>query len=159
MPSERFERGQARQQSMRGPNAGASPFNNPLADIFPEMTTLITEFIYGDIHSRPGLDAGQRELVTVAVLTALGDTQRQIETHVGLALGAGVPAPAIVEAVVQTIPYVGFPRAIQGLTATRNALERAGALDQFAHDSTDEEQPNQGNEPPPAAATHLRGAR
>jgi 4-carboxymuconolactone decarboxylase len=120
---------------MRGASAGTTVFNNPLADIFPEMTTLITEFIYGDIHSRPGLDAGQRELVTIAVLAALGDTQSQIETHVGLALGAGVPAPSVVEAVIQTIPYVGFPRAIHALTATRNALERAGALSQFASQS------------------------
>jgi 4-carboxymuconolactone decarboxylase len=138
MPSERFKRGQKRQDSMRAPNAGASAFVNPLADIFPEMTTLITEFIYGDIHCRAGLDAGQRELVTVAVLTALGDTQRQIETHVGLALGAGVPAPSIVETVIQTIPYVGFPRAIHALTATRNAIERAGALDQFASATADD---------------------
>lgn len=117
--SERFERGRARQASMRTTDTPRDAVFDHLADIAPDVARLATEFAYGDIHSRPGLDAAQRELVVLGALAALGDVDQQIESHVGSALGAGLPPRAVVEALIQTIPYVGFPRAIHALTAAR----------------------------------------
>jgi 4-carboxymuconolactone decarboxylase len=122
--SERLERGKARQSEMSyGPRADGQ-YVNPIAEVAPDLVTLITEFAYGDIHSRPGLDAAQRQLVILGVLTALGDTKRQVANHATSALGAGLSPHAIVEAIYQTIPYVGFPRAIQALAAVTEVLQK-----------------------------------
>lgn len=49
----------------RGPAVIAS-----LDDIAPDLGRYIVEFAFGDIYLRPGLDAPQRQLVTVAALAA-----------------------------------------------------------------------------------------
>jgi len=121
--SDRLERGKARQAEMSyGPQA-AGQYVNPMAAVAPDLVPLITEFAYGDIHSRPGLDAGQRQLVILGVLTALGDTGRQIANHTKSGLGAGLSPHEIVEAIYQTIPYVGFPRAIRALESVTEVLQ------------------------------------
>lgn len=126
--TERFERGRARQASMRTTDITRDTVFDHLSDIAPDVARLATEFAYGDIHSRPGLDAAQRELVVLGSLAALGDVEQQIESHVGSALGAGLPPLAVVEALIQTIPYVGFPRAIHALTAAKRVLLDHGVL-------------------------------
>jgi 4-carboxymuconolactone decarboxylase len=122
--SERRERGEARQAEMRYGAQADGQYVNPMEAVAPDLVDLITEFAYGDIHSRAGLDASQRQLVILGVLTALGDTERQIANHTKSALGAGLSAHAIVEAIYQTIPYVGFPRAIRALQAVTGVLEQ-----------------------------------
>ena len=39
-----------------------------------DLGRYIVEFAFGDIYSRPGLNVREREIATVAVLTALGGT-------------------------------------------------------------------------------------
>lgn len=130
--NERYERGETRQNSMRTNDTPDTKIVNPLADIAPDLQRLVIEFAYGDIHDRPGLDAGIRQLVIIAALVTQGDSNRQIQTHIGSALGAGVTPKAVVEAIMQTIPYVGFPRAINGLTAARAAFEKYDVLNGFS---------------------------
>jgi 4-carboxymuconolactone decarboxylase len=131
IPSERFLRGQKRQAEMSyGPVAGGQ-YRNPMQDVAPDLVTLITEFAYGDIHSREGLDAGQRQLVILGVLTALGDTQSQVANHTRSALGAGLSPQEIVEAIYQTIPYVGFPRAIRALQSVTETFEKYDVVDKL----------------------------
>ena len=122
--SERLERGKARQAEMRYGTEAESQYVNPMAEVAPDLVPLVTEFAYGDIHSRPGLDAGQRQLVILGVLTALGDTERQVANHTRSALGAGLSPHAVVEAIYQTIPYAGFPRAIRALAAVTEVLKQ-----------------------------------
>src|SRR5262245_38527571 len=127
--SERFKRGQRRQASMSfGPQADRQ-YVNPMDKVAPDLVDLITEFAYGDIHSRPGRDAGRRQLVILGVLTALGGTGRQIANHATSALGAGLSAHELVEAIYQTIPYVGLPRAIQALEALTAVLQEHDLVD------------------------------
>ena len=47
-----------------------------LADINPDLGHHVAAFAFGDIYDRPGLDARSRQLVTLGVLTALGDANR-----------------------------------------------------------------------------------
>jgi 4-carboxymuconolactone decarboxylase len=126
--TDRYERGLARQASMRTNDTPTTAIKNHLSDIAPDLQRLVVEFAYGDIHSRPGLDAGKRQLVIIAALTALGDTDRQVQTHVGSALGAGETPEGIVEAIMQTIPYVGFPRAIKAIESCKAAFEKYDVL-------------------------------
>ena len=112
----RYERGAARIRELDGehPQRRAAAYE-ALARIAPDLPRLAVEFAYGDIHSRPGLDPGRRELVVLGVLVGLGDTGRQLASHLSSALNVGVTRDELVEAILQTLPYAGFPRAINAL--------------------------------------------
>jgi 4-carboxymuconolactone decarboxylase len=83
----------------------------------------IVDFVFGDVHARPGLTARERELIIVAVLTTLGDADPQVRAHVRGLRALGVPVSEIEEAILQTAPYAGFPRAINALKILRDEQE------------------------------------
>jgi len=126
--NERYERGLARQAELGGPSNTRTKLYDTLADISPDLSRLAVEFAYGDIHARPGLDAARRELVTLGVLIALGGVEPQIEAHLGSALGAGLQPSELVEAIMQALPYAGFPRVLGAMTIARRVLQSRNLL-------------------------------
>lgn len=80
-----------------------------------DLGRYVVEFAYGDIHTREGLSARDRELVSVAVLTALGARERQLEAHLKSALNVGLSIAELREVIIQTVPYAGFPTAINAM--------------------------------------------
>ncbi|MFE3056470.1 carboxymuconolactone decarboxylase family protein [Nocardia sp. NPDC059239] len=120
--NERFRRGAARHTELGGSGGVRGRVYDELADIAPDLHRFAVEFAYGDIHSRPGLDAGRRELVILGALIALGDTRPQLEAHLGSALNAGVAPGEIVEAILQALPYAGFPRVLSAMSVARGVL-------------------------------------
>ncbi|MEU6580411.1 carboxymuconolactone decarboxylase family protein [Nocardia sp. NPDC046763] len=120
--NERFRRGAARQAELGGSGRVRGRVYDELADIAPDLHRFAVEFAYGDIHSRPGLDAGRRELVILGALIALGDTRPQLEAHLGSALNAGVAPGEIVEAILQALPYAGFPRVLSAMGVARGVF-------------------------------------
>ncbi|MDI2126810.1 nuclear transport factor 2 family protein [Yinghuangia seranimata] len=125
---DRYARGLARQAELGGPGAARAQAYDALADIAPDLRRLALEFAYGDIHARPGLDAGRRELVVLGALIALGGVEPQLEAHLGSALGAGLTAPALVEAILQALPYAGFPRVFAAMGVARRVFAERGLL-------------------------------
>ena len=107
----RFERGLARLAEVDGA-AGEEEFA-PLGD----LGRYIVEFAFGDIYSRPGLSLRDRELATVAALTVLGGREPQLRVHLRGELNVGLSARELEEVIIQTVPYAGFPTAINALTA------------------------------------------
>ena len=93
-----------------------------LRDIAPDFADWIVDFAYGDVVSRPGLDRHTRQLATIAALTALGNAQPQLRTHVEGALNAGCRPQEIIEVMLQTAVYAGFPAAINALSVAREVL-------------------------------------
>jgi len=61
----------------------------------------------------------ERELVIVAVLTALGGLEPQVRAHIRTARAIGVDDAELEETIIQTAPYAGFPRAINGMKILR----------------------------------------
>ncbi|MGB1885114.1 MAG: carboxymuconolactone decarboxylase family protein [Gammaproteobacteria bacterium] len=97
-----------------------------LDDIAPEMNAWITDFAYGDVVSRPGLDLRTRELATVAALTTLGHARPQLIAHINGALNAGCSAREILEVILQMAVYAGFPASLNGLNAAREVFTERG---------------------------------
>ncbi|MFI1920203.1 carboxymuconolactone decarboxylase family protein [Nocardia sp. NPDC020380] len=126
--NERFQRGAARQAELGGTGGVRGRVYDELADIAPDLHRFAVEFAYGDIHSRPGLDAGRRELVTLGVLIALGGVEPQLEAHLGTALAAGVTAGELVEAIMQALPYAGFPRVLGAMAVARKVFANRDLL-------------------------------
>src|SRR6185437_9451255 len=79
------------------------------------------QYGYGEIWFRPGLDRRSRSLVAVAAFTALRMPE-QAKRFGQAALNLGVARSEVIEAVVQTAPYSGFPPALNVLSAISDVL-------------------------------------
>ncbi|SBS35070.1 Carboxymuconolactone decarboxylase family protein [Marinomonas spartinae] len=97
-----------------------------LQSIAPEFATLMIEFGFGDIYSRPGLDLKSREIATVAALTALGNAAPQLKVHLHAALNVGCSPKEIVEILMQMALYAGFPAALNGLFVAKEVFAERG---------------------------------
>lgn len=115
----RRERGLARLAEL-GDEPGGEEFLARLG----ELGDLTVDFVFGDVHARPGLGVRERELVIVAVLTALGGLEPQVRAHIRAAKAAGVTEEELEEAILQTAPYAGFPRAVNGMKLLREEQGR-----------------------------------
>ena len=93
-----------------------------LGDIAPGLATYILETIYGEFYQNPTLDSKTRQIVTVAALATLGTAGPQLRTHIGGALRCGASREELVEVMMQLVPYVGVPAAINGVTACRDVF-------------------------------------
>ncbi|MEU0531912.1 carboxymuconolactone decarboxylase family protein [Amycolatopsis tolypomycina] len=80
-------------------------------------------FIYGDVYHRPGLPLPERQLATVAALTALGYAGSQLQFHAKAALNVGCTRRQLVEAVIHVSSFAGFPATLNALTALKAAFE------------------------------------
>lgn len=98
-----------------------------LAPICPDLGRYIVEFGFGDIYARPGLTLRQRELATVAALTALGTATPQLKVHIAAALHVGLSREEILETILQMSLYAGFPAALNGVFAAQEVFAAAGA--------------------------------
>lgn len=86
----------------------------------------IVEFAFGDVHTRPGLDARERELIIVAVLASIGSSDPQVAAHIRALRAIGVAWEQIEEAILQITPYAGVPRAVNAIKVLRSEQEAAG---------------------------------
>lgn len=83
----------------------------------------IVDWAFGDVHTRPGLPARERELIIVAVLTALGSSDPQVRAHIRALRAIDVPWSEIEETILQTTPYAGIPRAVNAMKVLREEQE------------------------------------
>jgi 4-carboxymuconolactone decarboxylase len=83
----------------------------------------VVDFAFGDVHTRPGLDARERELIIVAVLATLGSSDPQVRAHIRALRAINVPWDEIEEAILQVTPYAGIPRAINAMKVLRAEQE------------------------------------
>jgi 4-carboxymuconolactone decarboxylase len=106
---------------------GGSAFDTaltPLEEIAPDLGRFTVEFAYGDVMSRPGLDLKTRQLATVAALTAMGNAVPQLHYHIEGALNVGWEPALIIEAIVLSSVYAGFPAALNGVFAAQDVFKR-----------------------------------
>lgn len=85
--------------------AQSSGFARPLQE-------LVTEYCWGAVWSRPGLDRRTRSLLNIGMLTALGRSH-ELRLHVRGALTNGATPEEIQEVLLQTAVYCGMPAALE----------------------------------------------
>ena len=124
VPDDRYARG----AQMLGRLDPAAPQRvvDAYAKLSPDFGRYVIEYPFGDIYARPGLDTRTRLLAAIAALTAVGDAGVPLGHHVRYALNAGCTREQIVETIVQTSVYAGFPRAVAGLAVAEEAFEQQG---------------------------------
>lgn len=95
-------------------------------DLSRPLQELVTQYCWGEVWNRPGLDRRTRSLLNLAMLTAL-NRPHELKLHVRGALNNGVTKEEIREVLLQAAIYCGVPAAIDALRTVREALEKPGA--------------------------------
>jgi 4-carboxymuconolactone decarboxylase len=101
----------------RGQQGYAAPGNDITGALYPAAI----RYGYGELWFRPGLTHRQRMLCAIAAFTSLG-LEGQLSKFAQSALNVGLKREEIIEAVIQTAPYGGFPRALNGLAILQQVL-------------------------------------
>jgi 4-carboxymuconolactone decarboxylase len=96
----------------------ADPFSRP-------MQELVTEYCWGAVWDRPGLDRRTRSMINLAMLTAL-NRPHELKLHVRGALNNGVSRDEIAEILLQAAIYCGVPAAMDSFRAAGEALAQHG---------------------------------
>lgn len=113
-------RGTERMNSIHGTRAQQG-YADPANAITGAMYPAAIRYGYGALWFRPGLDTRQRALVSVAAFTSLRMAE-QVKKFGQSAINAGATQTEIVEAIIQTAPYSGFPPALNALAAIGEAF-------------------------------------
>src|SRR5690606_39263078 len=94
--------------------AAATEITEPFQDF-------ITRTAWGDIWARPGLDHHTRRLLTLAILTAVGN-EHELDMHIRAALRAGMNPDELVEVFLHTAVYAGVPNSNRAFALARDAI-------------------------------------
>ena len=93
-----------------------------VAELAPDFARMAIEFPLGDLYSRPQLDLRSREIAAISSLATLGHAGPQLRIHIRAATTVGVTKAEIVEILMQTAVYAGFPAALNALAACHDLL-------------------------------------
>ena len=102
---EKYELGRAKLRDVHGERSLET------IEALGDLGRMIIEVAYGDIYSRPGLSLRERQIATVAVLTAQGRSS-QLPIHLRSSLSAGLTVDELHEVILQTAVLAGFPPAM-----------------------------------------------
>jgi 4-carboxymuconolactone decarboxylase len=103
------------ERSMRG----ATEFTAPAQE-------LVTEYCWGDVWTRPGLDRRTRSLINLAMLTAL-NRMHEFRVHVRGAVNNGCTVDEIRETLLQAIVYCGAPAGLESFREAQAVLDELAA--------------------------------
>lgn len=91
-----------------------SEFSRPIQE-------LVTEYCWGAVWTREGLDRRSRSMINLAMLTAL-NRPHELGVHVRGAINNGVSEQEIQEVLMQTAIYVGVPAALESFRIAEKVL-------------------------------------
>jgi 4-carboxymuconolactone decarboxylase len=120
MDKQTYERGLEIRKSVLGKEfveksiASADDFNRPLQE-------LVTEYCWGAVWGREGLDKKTRSIINLAMISAL-NRPHELKMHVKGALRNGLTKEQIREVLLQVGIYCGVPAAVDSFRVAREAL-------------------------------------
>jgi 4-carboxymuconolactone decarboxylase len=104
-----YDRGQAVRREVLG-DAYVEQASAQSTEFTRDFQTLVTEFAWGTIWARPGLDRRSRSMIALTALIARGHHE-ELALHVAAALRNGLSREEIKEVLLQTAVYCGVPDA------------------------------------------------
>ena len=126
MDNERYERGQAIRREVLGDEyvdsaaRTTNDFNRPFQE-------LISEYVWGTLWARPGIDRRTRAMINLAMLTALGRTE-EVKIYLKAGPNIGLTRDDVREVLMQTAIYCGIPAALDSFRAAQEVFnEQDGA--------------------------------
>ena len=124
MTTERYKKGMEQMYKHIGPDA--DKYLAKLKEISPFFEQVNVEFPFGDLYSRPILDAKSREIAAISALTVMGYAKTGLAVHVEAALNCGMSKEEILEIIIQMIAYGGFPAATEALKTAGEVFDKLG---------------------------------
>ncbi len=121
---ESFERGLENRRAVLGPDhvdrslSTVTEFSRPIQE-------LVTEYCWGGVWNRKGLDRKTRSLLNLAMLTAL-NRQHEFRVHVRGAVNNGATVDEIQEVLLQAAVYAGVPAALESFRIAEAVLKELG---------------------------------
>jgi 4-carboxymuconolactone decarboxylase len=121
---ETFEKGLAIRRAVLGADyvdkamSTADDFNRP-------MQELTTQYCWGEIWGRPGLDRRTRSMINLAMISAL-NRPHEIKAHVKGALNNGLTKDDIKEVFLQVAIYCGVPAGVDSFRAAQEVFKELG---------------------------------
>ena len=106
------------------PGGIASVMEGLPGDMGKDVEQFLTDYFFGEIYSRGALDLQTRELLGYCVLTTL-EAESQLHSHYYGNINAGNSPEALTAAVIQCLPYIGFPAAIKALRIIRQEYTKS----------------------------------
>ena len=119
---ERFEKGLDIQKHLYGDEIKESMKGLP-QNMGDDVARFLTEVCFGDFYTRKGLDIKTRELLMISALVTTGNNTITLKSHIKSALKAGNSKETITAAIIQCLPYVGFPNTLEALRILKEELK------------------------------------
>jgi len=95
---------------------------NSADDLTAPLQKLVTEYCWGEIWSRPGLERRERSFLNLAMLIAL-NRPHELRLHLRGAINNGITPAEIQEVVLQAAIYCGVPAALDSMKAAKEVIE------------------------------------
>lgn len=92
-----------------------------MTDLDRDFQAWITENVWGDIWTRPGLELRSRSMVTIAILGALNHDE--LELHLRAARNTGLTTEEIAEVLLHVAVYAGVPAANRAFKIAKSIYE------------------------------------
>jgi 4-carboxymuconolactone decarboxylase len=124
MTNAKYDAGLKVRKAVLGPDyvdrsiQNATPFTKP-------MQELVTEYCWGTVWTRDGIDRKTRSVINLAMLTAL-NRPHELKLHVRAAITNGLTKDEIGEALLQAAVYCGVPAGIDAFRVAREAFKEMG---------------------------------
>ncbi|CFW13017.1 4-carboxymuconolactone decarboxylase [Bordetella pertussis] len=115
--TEQFQKGLAVRRAVVG-DAYVDKSLNSADDLTASLQKLVTEYCWGEVWTRPGLERKTRSFLNLAMLIAL-NRPNELRLHLRGAINNGVTKDEIVEVVLQAAIYCGVPAALDAMKAVR----------------------------------------
>lgn len=124
MDKELFDRGLATRREVLGAAyvdaaiRNADDFNMP-------MQELVTQFCWGEVWTRPGLDRRSRSILNLGMIAALNRPE-ELALHIRGAINNGVTKDEIRECFLQVAVYCGMPAGLGSFKVAREVFKEMG---------------------------------
>ena len=120
MESERYTEGMKVRRAVLG-DAYVDRALASVDDLSADMQQYVTEAAWGSVWTRPGLPRRERSIITLSMLVAL-NRPHELRVHVLGGLNNGLTQKEIVELIMHSAAYCGFPAALDALRVAREVF-------------------------------------
>jgi 4-carboxymuconolactone decarboxylase len=125
MNKELFDKGLQIRRQVLGDDYVDAALKN--ADEFSRpMQELVTQYCWGDVWGRPGLEKKTRSFLNLAMLAAL-NRPHELKIHIRGAMNNGVTKEEIAEVFLQVAIYCGVPAAIDSFRVAKEVFKEQAA--------------------------------
>ena len=109
------------EQTGPAPDKEPSGAAKMFGDFAPALVHFTDDTLFGQVWTRPELSPKQRSLITVAALTAGGNTE-QLTFHLRLAKENGATETELIEALTHLAFYAGWPKAMSAMAVAKQVF-------------------------------------